>query len=45
MAIRFGGKATPIDDNAARTRSFDSATALSAKPTMAMLGIPFDRCT
>ena len=39
-AIRFGGKARPIDANAARTRSRDSATALSARPTIAMAGKP-----
>jgi len=44
-AMRFGGSASPIDDKAARTRSRDSATALSAKPTMAMVGNPFAICT
>ena len=39
-AMRFGGRASPIEPSAARTRSRDSATALSASPTMAMAGNP-----
>jgi len=43
-AIRFGGKASPIEANAARKRSRDSATALSASPTIAMAGKPLAIC-
>ena len=44
-AMRFDGKARPINDKAARTRPRDSATALSANPTTAIAGKPFAICT
>ena len=44
-AIRFGGNDNPSEDKAARTLSLDSLTALSASPTIAIFGRPFDRCT
>ena len=43
--IRFGGSASPIAVNAARTRSRDSATALSGKPTTRKFGKPGAICT
>jgi hypothetical protein len=38
--IRFGGKAKPRAASAARTRSRDSATALSGNPTTVKAGSP-----
>jgi hypothetical protein len=38
--IRFGGSAKPSAASAARTRSRDSATALSGKPTTLKAGRP-----
>ncbi len=38
--IRFGGRARPSAPRAARTRSRDSAPALSGKPTMVKAGSP-----
>ena len=40
-AILLDGSASPSDDNAARTRSLDSATDLSARPTIVIAGRPF----
>ncbi len=39
------GNASPIEDKAALTLSFDSAIVLSASPTMVKAGIPGDICT
>jgi len=39
-AVRFGGKASPITTNAIHTHLRDSATALSASPTIAVAGKP-----
>ena len=44
IAIRFAGSVKPIDESAALIRSFDSATALSARPTIIIAGSPFDIC-
>ena len=38
--MRLGGRARPSAPSAARTRSRDSATALSGKPTMVNAGKP-----
>ena len=38
--IRFGGSAKPSAASAARTRSRDSATALSGNPTTVKAGSP-----
>jgi hypothetical protein len=38
--IRFGGSPRPSEASAARTRSRDSATALSGSPTMVKAGSP-----
>ena len=38
--IRFGGNAKPSAASAARTRSRDSATALSGNPTTVKAGSP-----
>ena len=43
IEIRFAGSANPIEDKAALILSFDSATALSAKPTIIIAGRPFDK--
>ena len=44
IAMRLAGKERPMEDSAERIRSFDSATALSANPTIIMAGRPFDKC-
>ena len=41
MAILLEGSANPSEESAALTRSLDSATDLSARPTMAIDGKPF----
>jgi hypothetical protein len=45
--MRLGGSEKPMALSAARTRSRDSATALSGRPTMVKPGVPGDRahCT
>ncbi len=43
--IFFGGSKIPIDCRAARTRSRDSRTVLSGRPTMVNAGRPAPRCT
>ena len=45
MDMRFAGKASPIEDKAALILSLDSATALSAKPTIIIAGKPLDKWT
>ena len=44
-AIRLAGNASPREERAARTRSLDSATALSGSPTIAIAGRPLSICT
>jgi hypothetical protein len=39
------GKAKPLSDSAARTRSRDSRTSVSTRPTSVKLGRPLARCT
>ncbi len=44
VVLRWG-QGRPLDSNAARTRSRDSRTAASGRPTMVNPGSPFDTCT
>ena len=43
IEIRLAGSARPIEDKAALMRYLDSATALSANPTIIIAGKPFDK--
>ena len=45
MVMRRLGKARPMAERAARTRSRDSATALSGSPTRVKAGSPAPICT
>ena len=43
--MRLGGSDRPMAVRAARTRSLDSATALSGSPTISRAGRPPEICT